>query len=220
MANELATQKTATELLVQAADELSGGSMGQILKFSKGKYFVGDKEIAVNSELIAHVTQLARGWVKFKGGELVDRRIGKVVDGFVVPERDALDATDKSEWEKDDRGDPRDPRGWPKCIGSSERAAIGGPATASRSRRACWELDAMRGVLVANRNRRADRFRHRQAPLPSFSVEEKKGDKRYKFARSHMSACSSICRRRGRRWQVWCRTAASAPSLNSPACSY
>ena len=87
MANDVATQKTASELLSEAAEELNGGNVGKILKFQKGKYFVGDDEIAVNSELIAHVTQLARGWVKFKNGELVDRRIGKVVDGFVAPQR-------------------------------------------------------------------------------------------------------------------------------------
>jgi hypothetical protein len=109
VANDLVTQKTTTELLVQAADELSGGSMGKILKFQKGKYYVADDEIAVNSGMIAHVTQLARGWVKFKGGELVDRRIGKVVDGFIVPERDELDATDNSQWETNDRGERRDP---------------------------------------------------------------------------------------------------------------
>lgn len=86
MANDVATQKTASELLSEAAEELNGGNVGKILKFQKGKYFVGDDEIAVNSELIAHVTQLARGWVKFKNGELVDRRIGKVVDGFVAPQ--------------------------------------------------------------------------------------------------------------------------------------
>jgi hypothetical protein len=87
VANDVATQKTASELLSEAAEELNGGNVGKILKFQKGKYFVGDDEIAINSELIAHVTQLARGWVKFKNGELVDRRIGKVVDGFVAPQR-------------------------------------------------------------------------------------------------------------------------------------
>lgn len=109
MANDVATQKTASELLSEAAEELNGGNVGKILKFQKGKYFVGDDEIAVNSELIAHVTQLARGWVKFKNGELVDRRIGKVVDGFVAPQREELDDTDESVWEKNDRGERRDP---------------------------------------------------------------------------------------------------------------
>ena len=109
MANELATLKTASELLSQAADELSGGNVGRILKFSKGKYFVGDDEVKLNTDFIAHATQLARGWVKFKGGELVDRRIGKVIDGFVAPQREELDDNDQSTWEKNERGEPRDP---------------------------------------------------------------------------------------------------------------
>jgi hypothetical protein len=109
VANDVATQKTASELLSEAADELNGGNVGKILKFQKGKYFVGDDELAINSELIAHVTQLARGWVKFKNGELVDRRIGKVIDGFVAPQRKDLDDNDQSMWEKNERGERRDP---------------------------------------------------------------------------------------------------------------
>ena len=108
MANEVIIPK-AGELLMQAAEELGGGNIGKILKFQKGKYYVGDDEIGVNSEMIAHITQLARGWVKFKGGELVDRRIGKVVEGFIVPKREDLDDNDESNWEKNDRGERRDP---------------------------------------------------------------------------------------------------------------
>jgi hypothetical protein len=107
--NDITTLKTESELLSRAADDLSGGNVGKILKFQKGKYFVGDDEIAIDSELIAHVTQLARGWVKFKGSELVDRKIGKVVDGFVPPQREDLDDHDESMWEKNDRGERRDP---------------------------------------------------------------------------------------------------------------
>jgi hypothetical protein len=109
MANDVATQKTASELLSQAAEELNGCNLGKILKFSKGKYFVGEDEIKPGTEFIAHATQLARGWVKFKGAELVDRRIGKVIDGFVAPQREELDDTDQSAWEKNERGEPRDP---------------------------------------------------------------------------------------------------------------
>ena len=74
MGNEIATLKTASELLSQAADELSGGNVGRILKFSKGKYFIGDDEIKLNAEMIAHATQLARGWVKHNGS-IVKRHV-------------------------------------------------------------------------------------------------------------------------------------------------
>jgi hypothetical protein len=108
MANDVITHEPPN-LLAQAADELGGGSLGKILKFTKGKYFVGDDEVAINTEMIAHVTQLARGRVKFKNGELVNRCIGKVVDGFKVPPREQLDEfDDKSGWEKNERGEPRD----------------------------------------------------------------------------------------------------------------
>jgi hypothetical protein len=109
MATEIDIRRPANELLMQAADDLGGDSIGKILKFTKGHYYIGDEEIAVNSEMIAHITQLARGWVKFKGGELTDRRIGKVVEGFVVPQREELDDTDQTNWEKNDRNQPKDP---------------------------------------------------------------------------------------------------------------
>jgi hypothetical protein len=109
MATELANRQTASELLSHAAEDLAGGNIGKILKFSKGKYFNGDDEVAVNTEMVAHVDQLARGWVKFKNRELVDRRIGKVIDGFVPPRREELDDTDKGAWEGDERGELKDP---------------------------------------------------------------------------------------------------------------
>jgi hypothetical protein len=109
MTNEVTIQKPTSELLIQAAEELGGGNIGKILKFQKGKYYVGDDEIAVNTEMAAHIAQLARGWVKFRGGELVDRRMGKVVEGFMMPKREDLDDNDESNWEKNERGERRDP---------------------------------------------------------------------------------------------------------------
>jgi hypothetical protein len=108
--NELTTQKTAGELLVKAAAELSSGDgMGRLLRFKKGHYYIGDDEVAVGREFIAHATQLARGWVKFGDGTVEEQRIGKVIDGFELPDRDTLGDLDKNKWETDLTGKPLDP---------------------------------------------------------------------------------------------------------------
>jgi hypothetical protein len=59
--------------------------------------------------MIAHVDQIARGWVKFRDNKVVDQRIGKSVDGFVMPARDELGDQDKTQWERDPSGEERDP---------------------------------------------------------------------------------------------------------------
>jgi hypothetical protein len=65
---------------LDAARDASTG-MGRLLKFSKGIYECGDDEIKLGTELVAHVDQVARGWVKFAGSKLVDQKITKIADG-------------------------------------------------------------------------------------------------------------------------------------------
>ena len=50
---------------LEAASE-AGNPFGKLLKFVKGKWTIGDDEIAAGSEYVAHVDQLARGWVRSK----------------------------------------------------------------------------------------------------------------------------------------------------------
>ena len=66
----------------------------------------------MGTEYIAHVQHWVRGWVKFKAGCLVEHKVGKVADGFVVPEREELDETDQATWEKSPSGELKDP--WSK----------------------------------------------------------------------------------------------------------
>jgi hypothetical protein len=108
-ANLPAKQETVGALLVQAAQELDSGGLGKLLKFTKGKYFVGDDEVSIGREMIAHVTAVARGWVKFADGKMVAQHVGKVADGFVVPKREDLGDTDNGKWERDPGGLLRDP---------------------------------------------------------------------------------------------------------------
>jgi hypothetical protein len=104
------------ELVVQDAKALShfiavateAQAQARILKFVKGKYFVGEDEVPIGRQYVAHVLELRRGWVKFKDGKVVDQRIGSVADGFNPPTRDELGDLDKTQWEIDG-GIARDP---------------------------------------------------------------------------------------------------------------
>jgi hypothetical protein len=109
MSTALAITVENTAIAIAAAAQEEGASeLGRLLKFSKGHFYVGTEEIPLGKELVAHVEHWVRGWIKFKHGELVERRVGRVADGFVVAQRDELDDLDESQWEKGPSG-PTDP---------------------------------------------------------------------------------------------------------------
>jgi hypothetical protein len=99
--------QTAARLLAVANEEQAVGGVEHI-RFVKTDFFIGDLKVTGN-EYLAHVSQLLRGYVKFGNGCVVERRLGKVADGFVMPQRNELGDLDESQWEKDASGKPRDP---------------------------------------------------------------------------------------------------------------
>jgi len=80
------------EQLRDEVTELSGNGFGTLLKFDweTKKYKVGEKEVPLGREFIAHCDQYARGRVKFVDKVPVDVRVKKVSEGK-PPERDELD---------------------------------------------------------------------------------------------------------------------------------
>jgi hypothetical protein len=112
MSNSVAV-KTQSNLPTNVEDEAANilsttRSHEKLLKFVKGKYKVMDDEVSPGREFIAHANQLTTGWIKFVGNVVTDRRMGRLADGFVPPERDELDDVDQSQWEMKD-GELRDP---------------------------------------------------------------------------------------------------------------
>src|SRR5262249_40380446 len=86
-----------------------GQTIGTLLKYAKGKWKIGDTQVKEGTEYIAHLPQALRGWIKFEGNKVVDRKIGKIAERFPMPEREELGDTDPAKWEKDAGGQPRDP---------------------------------------------------------------------------------------------------------------
>jgi hypothetical protein len=96
----------------QFGDAATGGRPSfPFMKFSKGDYVAGKSadEIPVGSEYIALPKTLTTGYVGWENGAPTDRIMGRVVDGFVPPRKADLPQRDQSTWERDDRGEPRDP---------------------------------------------------------------------------------------------------------------
>ena len=88
-----------TNPFLEAANE-AGSELGLLLKFVKGKYEVGDDEVPLGTQFVAHIDQLARGWIKFIDSQVADRRIGMVADGYKLPAREELGDTDETRWER------------------------------------------------------------------------------------------------------------------------
>src|SRR6476646_3458747 len=75
------------------ANETVGAITGQMLKFVKGKYYVGkghEEELRLGTELVALSTVV--GWQKWLDGKRVDRRFR--VGGERLPTREELDDQD------------------------------------------------------------------------------------------------------------------------------
>jgi hypothetical protein len=81
------------------------------LKFSKGDYLAGEEGAAVPTGTIvtANVAELLVGWVRWAANKPTDHIMLRVADGSALPKRADLGDQDKSGWEVDNHGEPRDP---------------------------------------------------------------------------------------------------------------
>jgi hypothetical protein len=96
-----------------AGDALTQGSaiIGSMMKFSKGDWLAGPdgEEINDETELVAVVPGTVHGWVRWEDMRPAEQVMGLLIEGFVPPERSTLGHNDKSAWETDAAGKPRDP---------------------------------------------------------------------------------------------------------------
>jgi hypothetical protein len=137
-ANQKAEQEVLREQLIDeglsaeevaarfaAQEKWGAGVVGRRLVFDRGDYIAGAdaEEIKIGTRLVADMTSLEVGWVKWANGTklcedletmtddalLVDIRMGRAAEGYQPPDRDTLDDTDPRKWEVDGLGDPQDP---------------------------------------------------------------------------------------------------------------
>jgi len=90
------------ERLQDEVEDLRGDGIGTLMKFDhkKERFFIGEDEVPLGREYIAHCDQYARGWTKFVDKQRVDQKIFKVREGK-PPERENLDDLEHSGAEDD-----------------------------------------------------------------------------------------------------------------------
>jgi hypothetical protein len=117
-AKEVSTVRSSTSLkpalggLAGYVAEVSAGEIaGTILKFVKGDFFAGKENVPVplGTRLVVNLDLLSIGYLCWKGGKVVDARMGFVSQNFRPPPRHQLGDNDSEMWELDDQGVPRDP---------------------------------------------------------------------------------------------------------------
>lgn len=86
--------------------------VGRLLKFSKfGEFLAGqeNEQIGIGTELVAYMPSLAVGYIRWSQNRPSGSEMGYIGEGYRPPKRNDLGDSDESEWDTDDRGNPRDP---------------------------------------------------------------------------------------------------------------
>src|SRR5262245_7103691 len=104
-----ASMPTEWQDLADAYFQALSESPTPLLKFKKTKFVIHDTEVPLGTKFLAYCGDWQRGWVKFVDGELIEKKIGRVADRFIVLERDELDDLDPINWSRDDDNKPIDP---------------------------------------------------------------------------------------------------------------
>jgi hypothetical protein len=88
-----------------------GGPSHPIIKFVKGDYAIGreQEDVPLGTKMVAVVTELSWGYLRFEDNRPVREFMGRLADRYTPPRVHELPLRDKSQWEVDDRGQPRDP---------------------------------------------------------------------------------------------------------------
>jgi hypothetical protein len=84
--------------------------LGELLKFSKGDWLIGEEEIVPNDTVVLPILDgLLAGFVRWSGGKPTEQVMMRVGSGQRLPRRGELGDTDQDYWDTDDKGEKRDP---------------------------------------------------------------------------------------------------------------
>jgi hypothetical protein len=85
--------------------------IGTLIKFSKGEYLAGKDGVVIpiGTRFTACVDELMAGWARWSDGKPAEHLMVRIADGVPPLKREDLGHTDRSLWDLDDRGQPKDP---------------------------------------------------------------------------------------------------------------
>jgi hypothetical protein len=85
--------------------------IGNLFRFNKGEYLAGEENeaVALGTKFTVAADELLAGQIRWISGKPVEHVMVRVADGSPLPKRSDLGDEDRSAWEIDERGEPRDP---------------------------------------------------------------------------------------------------------------
>jgi hypothetical protein len=107
-------------------DVAPSGIAGRGFKFKDDWYVTTDdgKRMPENAEYLCLADECMVGWIKFNGpGEMPDKVMGLLFDGFEMPTRESLGDLDPSKWEAGLNGQPADPWQHQQMVVFQDRAS-------------------------------------------------------------------------------------------------
>src|SRR5262249_632065 len=102
----------AADAFADLADKVSPKFIqGELLRFTKGDYIAGEKDeiIPLGTKMVVAMDSLQQGWVRWENGKPVEHHMVLVKNGEPIKRRTELGYDDRSAWDKDSGGEPRDP---------------------------------------------------------------------------------------------------------------
>lgn len=106
----------STDLAIPGSDPFSSygakvGVQGTFLTFKNGEYLAGQDgtEIPIGTRVAVNMQGLRTGWRRWFKDELTDDLTELLTDQVPLKQRNELGDLDESLWEKDDKGNLRDP---------------------------------------------------------------------------------------------------------------
>jgi hypothetical protein len=69
-------------------------SSNPLLRFKKGEFVIGDDEVEVGHEYIAYPFDAMRGFVQWKDDTVVEQRLGRIRDAFILEREDLPEEED------------------------------------------------------------------------------------------------------------------------------
>jgi hypothetical protein len=108
MSTQIAKFNDYVDPFAAFATQEGGALEGEFLKFTRGAWMIGDNEVKEDTRLIAGMSDLHTGWLRWGNASVTDRVLGRVAEGFVPPPRSELGDNNEAQWDTGPGG-PRDP---------------------------------------------------------------------------------------------------------------
>jgi hypothetical protein len=102
ISNALTLTTDQAAKLAKAVEAVVGDGFSgfDYLKCAKGKWMLREDVVKPDDTFLVHCESWSYGGVKFIDGKPVDRRVGRAIDGFQMPDQDDLPERDAKSWPK------------------------------------------------------------------------------------------------------------------------